>query len=77
MLQQQGGKNLVLYGHGLLSQALLQHRLVSELKLWIHPVFVGAGLRVNREGTRNRLKLVTSRTLGTGVIVATYQPLPA
>ena len=76
-LQQQVGKDLVIYGHGLLSQALLQHRLVSELKLWIHPLFVGSGVRLFREGTSSRLKLVTSRTLGTGVIVASYQPLPA
>jgi dihydrofolate reductase len=76
-LQQQGGKSLVIYGHGLLSQALLQHRLVSELKLWIHPLFVGDGPRVFREGTRHKLKLVTTRTLTTGVVVATYQPVPA
>jgi dihydrofolate reductase len=76
-LQQQGGKNLVIYGHGLLSQALLQHGLVSELKLWIHSLFVGAGPRLFREGIKNRFKLVTSRALGTGVIVATYQPVPA
>jgi len=76
-LQQQDGKNLVIYGHGLLSQALLQHRLVSELKLRIHPLFVGAGLRLFREGISHRLTFVTSRTLGTDVIVATYQPVPA
>ena len=76
-LQQQGGKDLVIYGHGVLSQALLEHRLVSELKLWIHPLFVGAGPRLFREGTGNRLKLLSSKTLGTGVIVATYQPAAA
>ena len=76
-LQQQGGKDLVIYGHGVLSQALLEHRLVSELKLWIHPLFVGAGPRLFREGTSNRLRLLTSKTLGTGVIVATYQPAAA
>ena len=76
-LQQQGGKDLVIYGHGLLSQALLEHRLVSELKIWIHPLFVGAGPRLFREGTGNRLKLLSSKTLGTGVIVATYQPAAA
>jgi len=76
-LQQQDGKSLVIYGHGLLSQALLQHGLVSELKLWIHPLFVGGGSRLFREGTRNKLKLVTTRTLTTGVIIASYQPVPA
>jgi len=54
-LQQQAGKNLVIYGHELLSQALLQHGLLSELKLWIHPLFVGAGPSLSRERTRNRL----------------------
>ena len=61
----------------LVHQALLQHRLLSELKLWIHPLFVGMGPRLFQGGAISRLKLMTSRTLGTGVIVATYQPVPA
>jgi dihydrofolate reductase len=73
-LQQQDGNDLVIYGHGLLGQTLLEHRLLSELKLWIHPLLVGSGPLLFREGKEARLKLVATKALGTGVVVATYQP---
>src|SRR5262249_4354781 len=57
-LKRQDGKDLVIYGHGLLAHTLLQHRLLDELKLWIHPLFVGRGQQLFREGERKQLKLV-------------------
>ena len=40
-LKQQGGNALVIYGHGLLGQTLLEGHLLDELKLWIHPIHSG------------------------------------
>lgn len=74
-LKAQAGKDLVIYGHGLLGQTLLKHHLLDELKLWIHPCFVGSGKLLFREGEKTNLKLIAQKTLGTGVIVATYQPV--
>ena len=73
-LKAQAGKDLVIYGHGLLAQTLLKHHLLDELKLWIHPCFVGRG-KFFREGEKTKLKLIAQRTLATGVIVASYQPV--
>jgi dihydrofolate reductase len=73
-LKQQAGKDLVIYGHGLLSESLLQRNLLDELKLWIHPLLMGRSELRLREGKETRLKVVATRTLKTGVIVATYQP---
>jgi dihydrofolate reductase len=73
-LKAQAGKDLVIYGHGLLGQTLLKHHLLDELKLWIHPCFVGRGKLLFREGEKTNLKLIAQKTLGTGVIVASYQP---
>jgi dihydrofolate reductase len=42
-LKKQGSGDLVIYGHGPLGQALLDHGLLDELRLWIHPLFVGRG----------------------------------
>jgi dihydrofolate reductase len=42
-LKQQEGKDIVLYGHGPVGQALLEAGLLDELKLWVHPVVVGSG----------------------------------
>ena len=74
-LKAQAGKDLVIYGHGLLGQTLLKHQLLDELKLWIHPCFVGRGKLLFREGEKANLKLVAQKTLATGVIVASYQPV--
>ena len=73
-LKSQAGKDLVIYGHGLLGRTLLKHRLLDELKLWIHPCFVGRGKLLFREGEKAKLKLIAQKTLATGVIVASYQP---
>ena len=73
-LKSKDGKDLVMYGHGLLARTLLKHHLLDELKLWIHPLLVGRGQLLFREGDSAKLELVSTRTLGTGVVVATYRP---
>ena len=73
-LKEQLGKDLVIYGHGLLGQTLLKHHLLDELKLWIHPCFVGRGKLLFQEGEKTKLKLIAQKTLATGVVVASYQP---
>src|SRR5262245_2230003 len=74
-LKAQAGNDLVIYGHGLLGQTLLKHHLLDELKLWIHPCVVGRGKLLFREGEATNLKLIAQKTLATGVIVASYQPV--
>jgi dihydrofolate reductase len=73
-LKSQAGKDLVIYGHGLLGQTLLKRHLLDELKLWIHPCFIGYGKLLFREGEKTNLKLIAQKTLSTGVIVLSYQP---
>jgi dihydrofolate reductase len=74
-LKQENRKDLVIYGHGLLGRTLLKQRLLDELKLWIHPCFVGRGKLIFQDGEKTNLKLIGQKTLGTGVIVASYQPV--
>ena len=73
-LKVQVDKDLVVYGHDLLGQTLLKHHLLDELKLWIHPCFVGRGRLLLWGGGNTKLKLIAQETLATGVIVASYQP---
>jgi dihydrofolate reductase len=73
-LKQQDGKDIVLYGHGPLGQALLEADLLDELNLWVHPVVVGRGTGFFREGTRVDRRLAGSKTTGTGVVILTYEP---
>ena len=74
-LKSQVGKDLVIYGHGLFAQTLQRHHLLDELKLWIHPCLVGHGKLLFREGQKTNLKLIAQKTLATGVVIGTYEPV--
>ena len=74
-LKQQDGRELALYGHGRLAQALLEHGLVDELRLSIHPVMVGSGQVLFRDGQKQALRFAGAKTFRTGVVVLTYRPL--
>jgi len=74
-LKQQPGKNIGVAGSPTLVRSLLQDDLLDELTLMIHPVVVGRGKRLFKEGSDlKRLQLVGSQTTSTGVVIATYQP---
>jgi dihydrofolate reductase len=72
-LKQQSGRDIVLYGHGPVGQALLEANLLDELKLWIHPVVVGSGTLLFREGAKSEMQLVDTHTTTTGVVIVTYR----
>lgn len=73
-IKEQPGKNIAITGSVVLVQSLLRDGLIDELNLLIHPIAVGSGQRLFAEGDRVPLKLVSSRTLSTGVIHAVYAP---
>jgi dihydrofolate reductase len=73
-LKEQPGRELQVHGSGDLLQTLMAHDLVDEYRLFVHPVVVGSGRRLFREGGSPRsLELVESTTTSTGVVVATYR----
>lgn len=74
-LKQQSGKNIQVMGSGDLVQTLMQHDLVDEYQLMIHPVVLGSGKRLFRDASApTALRLVDTKTTTTGVIILTYQP---
>jgi dihydrofolate reductase len=74
-LKQQPGKHIGITGSATLVQSLLQADLLDELRLLVHPVVVGRGQRLFKEGgDLKRLKLVDSKTFSTGVLSLIYQP---
>ena len=74
-LKQEPGKDILVYGSGDLVNTLMKHNLVDEYRLMVFPIIVGSGKRLF-EGKIDTmvLKLVDSKTFGTGVVVLTYQP---
>jgi dihydrofolate reductase len=74
-LKQQGDDDLAVLGSGVLIRSLLQHDLIDEYLLTIHPLVLGAGRRLfPDDGTTAKLRLVDSTPTTTGVLIATYQP---
>ena len=73
-LKKEHDKTLIVFGSGLLVHSLMQHGLVDEMILMIHPVVLGEGFRFFDQGTPfTRLKLQDKIITGTGVILANYQ----
>src|SRR5262245_1750817 len=74
-LKQQSGKNIGTAGSPTLVRNLLQAGLLDELTLMIHPVIAGKGKRLfEGDEALKRLKLVESKTTGSGVAILTYRP---
>jgi dihydrofolate reductase len=58
-----------------LVQALIQHDLVDAYRLMVHPLVLGSGKRLFRDGTAlTRLRLVDTKPTSTGVLILTYEP---
>jgi len=74
-LKGQTGKNIGVAGSLTLVHSLLVNDLLDELTLMIHPVIVGSGKRLFKDGGGlKRLKLVASQISSTGVAILTYRP---
>ena len=74
-LKSEAGKDLHVFGSGDLVQTLMGNDLIDEYRLMIHPVVLGSGVRLFREGNPRRpLALTDSKTSTTGVLITTYRP---
>ena len=73
-LEQEDGGDLMMYGHGRLSQTLLAHRLVDEIRFSVHPVLAGGAAAGRGNGETLRLKLLGATPAPSGVVALTYQP---
>jgi dihydrofolate reductase len=73
-LKQEDGGDLMMYGYGRLSQTLLAHHLVDEIRCSIHPVLAGRGTAGGRNGTTLPVKLLGATPAPNGVVALAYQP---
>jgi dihydrofolate reductase len=75
-LKDQPGQDIVQYGFGQLSYALLEHGLLDELRLWVHPLFVGVATPADllfRPSMTAQFELADTLALNTGTVILTYR----
>ncbi len=74
-LKEQPGGELQTHGSGRLAQTLIEYDLIDEYRLLTFPVHLGSGRKLFRDGARPAaLRLLSSSTTSTGVVIATYVP---
>jgi class 3 adenylate cyclase/dihydrofolate reductase len=74
-LKEQPGGDILVQGSADVVDELMKHDLVDEYRLMVFPVILGIGKRLFRDQIDIRhLRLVSSRTFGTGVVLLTYEP---
>jgi dihydrofolate reductase len=73
-LKEQFEKDILVSGSAELVHTLLPLGVIDEFRLLVFPVVLGSGKRLFREGIgTSTLRLVDSKTFGSGVIAASYQ----
>jgi dihydrofolate reductase len=73
-LKQQEGRDLLIWGHGLLAETLLKHHVLDVLDLSIHPLLVGQGKQFFRAGEHATLRFVAAKSFSKGIVKLTYEP---
>lgn len=73
-LKQKPGGDILLLASAELVQALMGHDLVDEYRLRVAPVVAGGGKRLFADGGKTKtMRLVETRTFGSGVVGLTYR----
>jgi len=75
-LKDESGKDIVQYGFGPVSRLLLEHGLLDELRLWVHPLIVGRGGPGDLlfgEAPAIGFDLTDTTTLNDGTVILNYR----
>ena len=75
-LKQQPGAGIVQYGFGPIAHALMAAGLLDELRLWVHPFFIGTGTSSDllyRAGSSGSFELTDAARLDSGIVILTYR----
>jgi dihydrofolate reductase len=78
-LKERPGQDIVQYGFGQLSYTLLEHGLLDELRLWVHPLLVGQASPADllfRPSPAAQLEFTGALPLNTGIVILTYRVPP-
>lgn len=75
LLRQETDGDIVVYASAELVATLIEHDLVDEYRIMVHPVVLGGGRRLfTSTGGRRTLQLIDTRQVGDGIVFSTYRP---
>jgi dihydrofolate reductase len=72
-LKEEEGKDIWLFGGGVLFRSLLDEGLVDTVELSVIPVLLGDGIRLLPKGRRWPLHYVESKALPSGILTISYE----
>lgn len=75
-LKAEPGGGIVQYGFGPVTTLLLEHGLLDELRLWVHPLFVGTGTADDLlfpKALTTQFELADATTLADGIAILSYR----
>ena len=75
-LKEEPGQDIVQYGYGAVTRLMLEHGLLDELRLWVHPLFVGRATTDDlmfRPTATAQMELTSTLALNTGIVILTYR----
>ena len=76
-LKAQPGRELLVVGSAELAQTLMRHNLVDEYRLLVHPIVLGGGKKLFRDGARaTPMRLIDARVSTSGLVLLAYRPDP-
>jgi dihydrofolate reductase len=74
-LKEQSGQDIVQYGFGPVTAALIDAGLLDEVRLWVHPLFVGTSepaALISQHTAEREFALADVRRFESGVVVLSY-----
>jgi dihydrofolate reductase len=75
-LKEQPGKDIWLFGGGILFRSLLDAGLVDTVEVSVSPILLGTGIRLVHNGRSWPLTLKESKALPSGVLMLSYVAAP-
>jgi dihydrofolate reductase len=73
-LKDEPGQDILMYSSVELMHTLMENDLVDQFRIWVHPLILGSGRRLFKDGIeRTTLELVETTRLPNGVVVLAHR----
>lgn len=75
-LKNQAGKDMIIFGSGKLSTALIKANLIDEYSIWVHPIILGKGKPFFKKLQDSLcIELAATQVFKSGVVILNYRTI--